>query len=231
MRRLLASYGGRDDVAFVVVYQREPHAGRMGFADVDQPATYAERVALARRAHDELGLTAPAAVDFMDDASRALFGDLPAPVFVVDPRGVVAAKDPWIDPRRLAAMLEPLTTLPPPAASRPAASRPATRRIADVDDAAARAREIAADAATTPIGKAVRLTRLADDAAGAPVRLVLRRAALAAAEASGRPELRARLLELAAAEASAAGDASFAATCVVEAAALRGGPASRPDSR
>jgi hypothetical protein len=51
----------------------------MAFREVAQPATFEERRALAVRARDELQIPMTLLVDGMDDASRALFGDLPSP--------------------------------------------------------------------------------------------------------------------------------------------------------
>jgi len=88
-------------VVFLVVEQKEPHAGRMAFATVEQPTTFAERLTLARRIRDELEVPLPIFVDGMDDASRALFSDLPSPAFVIDRLGRIADKLPWTDPEAL----------------------------------------------------------------------------------------------------------------------------------
>jgi hypothetical protein len=91
-----------------VVEQQEPHAGRMAFTEIAQPTTFAERCALARRIRDELELPLPIFVDGMDDASRALFSDLPSPAFVIDRQGRIADKLPWADPELLRASLNEL---------------------------------------------------------------------------------------------------------------------------
>lgn len=88
-----------------MVEQKEPHAGVMAFADVAQPGTFAERCTLARRMRDELEVPLPIYVDGMDDASRALFSDLPSPAFLIDRAGRIADKLPWADPAPLAAAL------------------------------------------------------------------------------------------------------------------------------
>ena len=92
-------------MAFAVVEQKEPHAGRMAFADIAQPGTFAERCALARRLSEELEVPLPIYVDGMDDASRALFSDLPSPAFLIDRNGRIADKLPWADPAPLAQAL------------------------------------------------------------------------------------------------------------------------------
>ncbi len=117
MRGLVAQYARRNDVAFVIVYQREPHAGRMAFAEVSQPTTLDERRLLAAQARDELRLPFLSLVDGMDDASRAWFSDLPAPVFVLDRYGAVAAKQPWIDIETLPPMIDRALAARPAAAS------------------------------------------------------------------------------------------------------------------
>lgn len=101
LRQLQNMYAGSRDVTFLVVEQKEPHAGRTAFEDVKQPATFAERCALAERMRDELEVTMPIYVDGMDDASRALFSDLPSPAFVIDREGRIADKLPWADPEPL----------------------------------------------------------------------------------------------------------------------------------
>lgn len=115
---------------FVFVYQREPHAGQMAFADIQQPANLGERVQLARRTCEAMTLPPEQIwVDGMDDQSRALFGNLPSPAIVVDPFGVIRAKLPWAEPELLAPQLKALvptlaTTaeqlLAPPAENAPA---------------------------------------------------------------------------------------------------------------
>lgn len=100
---------------FAVVEQKEPHAGRMAFADVAQPVTFAERCTLARRLRDELEVPLPIFVDGMDDASRALFSDLPSPAFLIDRSGRIADKLPWADPAPLTAALRTVLAEDPPA--------------------------------------------------------------------------------------------------------------------
>lgn len=90
----------------MVVEQKEPHAGRMAFADVEQPATFEARCTLAERIRDELEVPLPLYVDGMDDASRALFSDLPSPAFVIDREGRIADKLPWADPEPLRRSIE-----------------------------------------------------------------------------------------------------------------------------
>ena len=94
----MKEYDGRDDIRFVVVYQREPHARQLAFADVPQPTTREERVELARKALEELKLDVEVWVDDQGDTSRAVFGDLPHSAIVIDPSGAIRLKVSWCDP-------------------------------------------------------------------------------------------------------------------------------------
>lgn len=47
-------------------------------------------------------------VDGMDDESRALFGDLPSPAFIVDASGRIVDKLPWADPDQIGERLKAL---------------------------------------------------------------------------------------------------------------------------
>jgi lysophospholipase L1-like esterase len=85
-------------VHVVVVHQREPHAGQLGFMDVEQPTTFAARAQLARRTLTDNGLDVDVWIDGLDDASRFAFGALPNWAIVVDPAGVVRLKLPWFVP-------------------------------------------------------------------------------------------------------------------------------------
>lgn len=92
-------------MAFLVIEQREPHAGRMAFAAVEQPGTFEARRALAARIRAELEVPFPILIDGMDDASRALFADLPSPAFVIGRDGSIVDKLPWADPEAIAKSL------------------------------------------------------------------------------------------------------------------------------
>jgi hypothetical protein len=97
---------------FLAIEQKEPHAGQLAFTEVQQPATYEERRALAIRCRDELEVTCTILIDGMDDVSRALFGDLPNPAFIVDGSGRIVAKLPWADPDQIGERLKALDSRP-----------------------------------------------------------------------------------------------------------------------
>lgn len=117
---------------FVVIEQKEPHTGRMAFADVAQPTTFEQRCTLARRIRDELEVPLPIYVDGMDDTSRALFSDLPSPAFLIDRQGRIADKLPWADPAPLTQALAAVL------AEDRAAAEPTVPATVEHRDAAAR---------------------------------------------------------------------------------------------
>ena len=98
-------FANREDVEFLIVYQREPHPRRMAFRDIPQPETFAERLALAERTASEFQLGSGMLVDGMDDRARALFGDQPNSLVVIAPDRKVQLKQPWADPDELGEVL------------------------------------------------------------------------------------------------------------------------------
>ncbi len=96
----------------LIVYQKEPHAGQMAFADIAQPESLEERYALARRMKVEYELPMTVLVDTMKDESRALFSDLPSPAFVIDKEGIVRAKFPWAEGEQIMAAVAAMTGEP-----------------------------------------------------------------------------------------------------------------------
>ena len=94
----------------VVVYQREPHARQLAFDDVEQPATFEERVALARRMLADLQLDVEVWVDDLGDSSRAAFGDLPSWAVMLSEEGTIMRKLAWPDPKTLADFTKDLPT-------------------------------------------------------------------------------------------------------------------------
>jgi len=74
----------------------------MAFRDIAQPESFAERCDLALRMKDEYEMPMTVLVDTMEDQSRALFSDLPSPVFILDSKGIVRSKFPWPDQEQIA---------------------------------------------------------------------------------------------------------------------------------
>ena len=101
------------DAEILVVYQKEPHAGQMAFKEIKQPTNIAERCELATRMKEEYEVPMTVLVDTMQDKSRALFSELPSPVFVIDAEGRVAAKFAWPEPTTIAAAVTQLISTQP----------------------------------------------------------------------------------------------------------------------
>lgn len=74
----------------------------MAFDGTLQPKADAERVALAKKALDEMNLDVDVWIDDLGDSSRAMFGDLPNWAVVVLPDGKIHAKLEWAEPEKLA---------------------------------------------------------------------------------------------------------------------------------
>ena len=185
MRELYEKFGKR--VAILVVHQREPHAGQLAFRAIEEPTNFEERRALALRVRDELQIPMTILVDGMDDASRALFGDLPSPAFVIDEQGVIRDKLPWADPELLAKSVTALLTASQ-ATSRPQSSRAGSSSLS------------ASPASTTPIARAQAMIERARASIGGPdATFAIRRAAGGARKAwrENPARLVAALVELA----------------------------------
>lgn len=106
----------RKDLHFVVIYTREPHARQLGFKDVHQPKTIAERIALARRTKKEFAIDATFLVDPMGDPSRKLFGDVPNPAIFIEKGGRIRDKLSWADGSEVRKQIEswkPAPVAPP----------------------------------------------------------------------------------------------------------------------
>ncbi len=97
----------------MIIYQKEPHSGQMAFQDIAQPETFEERCALASRMKDEYEMPMTVLVDTMEDRSRALFSDLPSPVYILDGEGVVQAKFPWPEQEQIADALREMESVEP----------------------------------------------------------------------------------------------------------------------
>lgn len=97
MRALERQFEKTGEARIVIIYQKEPHSGQMVFKNIAQPETFSERCKLAEKMKSEFEMPMPVLVDTMRDESRALFTDLPSPVYILDSDGYVRAKFPWPD--------------------------------------------------------------------------------------------------------------------------------------
>lgn len=90
----------------MVIEQKEPHVGALGFEKIEQPKTFEERRKLAILMRDEFEIPMRILVDGMDDASRVFFSDLPSPAFVIDHEGLIRDKLPWAEAETLSKSIE-----------------------------------------------------------------------------------------------------------------------------
>jgi hypothetical protein len=87
-----------EDVLFVVLYQREAHAGEMMFSEIEQPETYEQRKELAQRTCDELKVATTIVIDDMENTVRRAYGRLPNSAYVIDKGGEIVHKEAWAAP-------------------------------------------------------------------------------------------------------------------------------------
>lgn len=106
---LKEKYGDR--VHFVLVYVRDAHPGQGKFRGISQPSTYDERVELAKRAQEDLGITTLLLVDEMDNRVRAEYGRLPNSAFIIGQDGRVFHKQPWMHSKWIEPPLQALLKL------------------------------------------------------------------------------------------------------------------------
>ena len=97
-----------DDVLFIVLYQREAHAGESRFEEIEQPEAYEERVELAKKTCEELSIATLVVIDEMDNAVREAYGGLPNSAYVIDKGGKVLHKEPWARPDNWMPLFEEL---------------------------------------------------------------------------------------------------------------------------
>ena len=82
-------------VTFIVLYQREAHAGEFMFRDVEQPETMEERKELAEKACDELKIATTVVLDDMENSVREAYGSLPNSAYIIDTNGEIVFKEAW----------------------------------------------------------------------------------------------------------------------------------------
>ncbi|HTE54039.1 MAG TPA: deiodinase-like protein [Kofleriaceae bacterium] len=87
------------------------------FKDIDAPASYEQRVALARQLREDVPGTIPVLVDGIDDAVATGYGGLPNMAYLVGADGRVAFKIPWAAVADIERELARLTGAPAPSPS------------------------------------------------------------------------------------------------------------------
>lgn len=83
---------------FIVLYQREAHAGEMMFSDIEQPETVEARKALAQKACDQLKIATTIVIDDMDNSVRQAYGRLPNSAYIIAKGGRIVHKEAWAQP-------------------------------------------------------------------------------------------------------------------------------------
>ncbi len=113
-----------DRVHFLLVYTVEAHpvGSRSPYADgewdpwwnrlsgvrVRQPADQEGRREQAQVSHERIDYRARMIVDTMDDAVWRSYGAASSPAFVIDRQGRIAARQVWIEPKKIRRVLERL---------------------------------------------------------------------------------------------------------------------------
>ncbi len=85
-------------MTFIIIYQREAHAGQRANRDIEQPRTQLERKILARKACDELGIATTVVIDNMMDSVRRAYGSLYNQAYIIDRGGRIVHKEAWAWP-------------------------------------------------------------------------------------------------------------------------------------
>jgi len=97
-----------DKVLFIVLYQREAHAGELRFEEIEQPEEYEARLELAKKSCEELSIATLVVIDGMDNAVREAYGGLPNSAYVIDKGGEVLYKEGWARPDEWGSLFEKL---------------------------------------------------------------------------------------------------------------------------
>ena len=97
------------DVAFFVVYSKEPHAGETRhFKKYAQHTSYAHKKRYAAELVAEFGMKVPVLIDDLDESVVRAFGRMPNMTFIVDKAGRIAYKADWMEAERVQALLDAL---------------------------------------------------------------------------------------------------------------------------
>ena len=97
-----------DKVLFIVLYQREAHAGESRFVDIEQPETMEARTELASKSCEELNIATLVVIDDMDNSVRKAYGELPNSAYMIQKGGGVFYKEAWARPDEWGPHLEKL---------------------------------------------------------------------------------------------------------------------------
>jgi|GEM_PF-5709634 len=95
-----------DDVAVLLVYSRERHAGERGYPDLEYASSDAEKMALARMLAARTSL--PIAVDGIDESTLGSYGPVPNSCYVINRQGTIVFRSTWADSRKVERALDAL---------------------------------------------------------------------------------------------------------------------------
>lgn len=94
----LAEEWKRLEVRGLVIYTREAHPARLR---KEAPKDYPDRVKLAGKTRRDLGIALPFLVDEWDDAAHKAYGGMPDSAFLLDLKGIIAARQVRCDAKGL----------------------------------------------------------------------------------------------------------------------------------
>ncbi len=107
-----------DKVTFLILYEREAHAADTANAieanaqdafDIAAPTSMSERIKLARQTVARLDIkNQQLAIDAWSNTSALRYGNYPNMTFVIDAAGKLQAGYPWMDPKKVQAVLDAL---------------------------------------------------------------------------------------------------------------------------
>ena len=97
-----------DKVLFIVLYQREAHAGESRFVDIEQPESFDARKELASKSCEELNIATLVVIDDMDNTVRKAYGELPNSAYMIQKGGGIFYKEAWARPDEWGPHLEKL---------------------------------------------------------------------------------------------------------------------------
>ena len=97
------------DVAFFVVYSKEPHAGeRRYFKKYTQHSSYEHKLGYAKELVETFGMKVPVLVDDLEESVVMAYGRMPNMIYIIGPDGTVAFRGHWNNPKAVRKVLDTL---------------------------------------------------------------------------------------------------------------------------
>lgn len=97
------------DVAFFVVYSKEPHAGeRRYFKKYTQHSSYEHKLGYAKELVETFGMKVPVLVDDLEESVVMAYGRMPNMIYIIDKEGKIAYKADWTEKPRIESLLDEL---------------------------------------------------------------------------------------------------------------------------